>query len=580
MMKNSSAENVLGEGIAQLSRTGLPFNPLGVMDEKGINITGGNVARVQQSMKMFGWSDPRFVTEEQAAFNGWEIGEEAIGVEVSRRDEMTGRIENNIMFNAQNVIGMPSLSEMLQMTDSEIMKMRGQNVAEEEFDELVIGPAQEPAIDVTAEIIADQQPLTAPVADGLSAEISGGVDEVGEALDKADDGPKKLMVMAPYWLNGLHNKEGIDLAIRLNQLIAANKLIEDEEAIERLLEGQAKARRLGLEMVPESVFLANEDHKMNRAEPRRLLGGQLVRDKDGAYRYGSGGKPLVVDKGDTLALKAKGPEAYRAAMELALAKGWTAIELKGKPAMLADAWLEAKLMNLDVVNYTPTEKDQEKYAARLAELKKEKEARRVNTVEQAPEMVEVRPFVDDQGLTQMATTTYTVSFVGSKDVCFGDAKDAAAAFFDGLNSGSSPVVIRSVTRADGIVQDAVVADFDIRTRKGANGRTLERLEDRDFNEALVEVAERMKAAKALEAEQAPVVEEGVYSGPILSVEGGMMTQKIDRAGTVIQHDISKLNGVVPKVGEMADIAYKKGVGYIRELETEQSLDAGGRDRGR
>lgn len=411
--------------------------------------------------------------------------------------------------------------------------------------------------------------------DGLSAGIGGDGSEIDVEKEVL---PKKMMVMAPYWLNGLHNKEGIDVANQINKMISQNKIAEDEEAIQRLLSAQVKAQKLGLEVVDEQEYLKNREYKENRAEPKRLLGGELVRDKQGAYRYGSGGKPVLVDHGDALSLKSKGQDAYRGAMELALSKGWTAIELKGKPAMMAEAWLEAKMLNLNVVNYKPTEKDQEKLAERIAELKKQSAKDISKPIEQAPEMVEVRPYLDAEGHTKMAQVTYTVSYQGGQDVSFDNAKDAAGAFHSLDKKGaSSPVVIRSVTRADGLVQDAVVAGVDIRARKGASGRTLERLKDRDFNEAMGEIVERVNAVESLDKENPSAkILDGEHVGAMLGIKDGYVLQSAGR-GKVVWHDLAALKGVIPKQGEVFEIHYEKGVGKIKEKEHEIE---GGRDRGR
>ena len=200
-------------------------------------------------------------------------------------------------------------------------------------------------------------------------------------------------VMAPYWVDGLHNAEGVALAAEINKTIQAQKLAHDKEAIARLLAIQTKAGKLGLGVVPEVQYLSNKDLKNNPAEPIYLLDKALVRDKEGGYRPAAGGLPVLLDKGDSVVLKSKGAEAYRGAMELAQAKGWRDVELKGKPAMLADAWLEAKLMTppINVINYQPTAKDIEKYTARVAELS------RASGIDAQETVLTVRPAAVSRG---------------------------------------------------------------------------------------------------------------------------------------------------------------------------------------
>ena len=231
------------------------------------------------------------------------------------------------------------------------------------------------------------------------------------------------------------------------------------------------------------------------------------------------------------------------------------------------------MMNLDVVNYTPNAKDQEKLAARLAEMQRQKDAENSRTAEQSPEIVEVHPFLDAQGQTKMATVTYTVSYEGGKDVSFDNPKEAASAF-NQLDASLKPVVIRSVARADGLVQEAVVAECDAFAYKPK----FDRDEDRELNEAIAEVVERAKNSQELQAEVPPVGLNGLYVGQILSIEGNRMTQR-KAPGVVVWHDISQIQGILPKVGEVAEIGYSKGVGVVKEKTKEQEQE-GGRERGR
>ena len=399
---------------------------------------------------------------------------------------------------------------------------------------------------------------------GLSASL-GGMPASPVGVDDQPAQADQFSVLAPYWQNGLHNAEGIALAEKLNKLIKLQKLEEDKEAILRLLSIHSKAQELGIEIVSALQHANDKNLKANAAQPRSLLDGALVRDKEGAYRPAAGGSALLLDKGDCVVMKSKGAQAYRGAMELALAKGWTAIELKGKPAMLADAWLEAKLMNLDVVNYAPTEQDQAKFAARVAEesARKMQGQARPTSAEQAPEMVEVRPYVDVNGLTKMATVTYTVSFTGGQDEKFSNPKAAARAF-GVLAMASCPVVIRSVMRADGVVRDGVVAGFDIRPNKGTGARTMERMEDREFEAAMDELIEQGNNVALLHPDR-KLACEGSHVGPIVGVEGDLVAQKTGRdPNKIAWHALSSLRGQVPQLGEMAEIDYADGVGVIKD----------------
>lgn len=419
------------------------------------------------------------------------------------------------------------------------------------------------------------QPLTPVVA--VEAGSSGIQQPAGgRASSAAIEGGaalERFAAMAPYWLDGLHNAEGLALARKINLEIKSRALAEDREAIARLMVIHSKARTLGLGVVPEMQYLNDPDLKRNRAEPNSLLDGALVRDKEGAYHPKMGGRTVIQDHGDSLVLKSKTAEAYRGAMELAVAKGWKAIELKGSKAMLSDAWVEAKMLGLEVVGYAPNEKDHAKYAARVAEESKLKEPVHVRPLEQAAERVEVRPFVDATGQEKLATMTYTVSYQGGVDAEFGNAKDAAKAFA-GLSSADSPVVVRSVIRADGVVTEGVVAGMAQGVGKGGLAQVSEKILDHEFDDAMDVIVANENAQASLKPGLVDAVASGMHFGPIVAIEGDRVAQKTGRQ--IVWHDVAKLKGAVPKVGEMAEIGYAKGLGIIKKKALEAELDGGGR----
>lgn len=662
----------LKERFAQQARAGIPFNPV-----DGADITGANVERLKVGMETFGWKDYRFVTEEQARTNGWTIRAKANSVRITTRDPSNGSVAEKTLYNASNVRGMPSLEEMLAMPEVAMRKMRGEEVevvapveqqdrAERDADtaeasggevedDMVIGPVR----------LSEQK--VAPGRDGNPQDVNdlflgepvGVLDAPASqwATVGEDDRPNSeqaaepavesdFAVMAPYWLDRLHNYEGLQLAERLNRLIEAEKLAKDKASIGALLNSYPESRRLGLDIVPRSKYLNDPARKANVGEPALLLGGELVRDKEGAYRPKVGGLAVLQDQGTSLVLKNKSEQAYRGAMELARAKGWTAIELKGKPKMLAQAWLEAKMMNLEVVNYTPTEQDREKLAQRMAEEDKRREAAAAKAEAPAPEQVEVRPVVDAAGKQVMATVTYRVEPTGAAPQQIDPSKDAVAGSQAEVPI-EEPVVMRTVTRVDGLIRDEVEVKSEqsnlVNLEKGARlvahgpapydhnpknkasyyvtveteggqsktvwGKDLERslseasavtgdmisLVDGAREPVQVRVDEpdgsktwkmthRVTWSTAVLSRAAEVVHEGasapavnvassgIFIGPIVRVEDGRIAQKAGRdSNKLIWHEVSKLQGKVPKVGEIAEIKYAKGVGKVKEPQRAQEL---------
>lgn len=227
-------------------------------------------------------------------------------------------------------------------------------------------------------LITLQPPLAHAVEPGSMPDL------VADAVEKPTDQEPQVQfaVMAPYWLNGLHNHTGLTLAKELNKVIAERQLRHNREAAEKLLGTHTQANALGLTVVEAQRLLQDPWHRSNPGEPQLLLNGALIRDDNRTYRPRAGGATVLEDGGDTLILRRSSDDACKAAMELAAAKGWKAINLKGSKTVVADAWLEARLMGLEVANYTPSDHDRARYAQRLSAIE---------TAERPPAELEVTP---------------------------------------------------------------------------------------------------------------------------------------------------------------------------------------------
>lgn len=90
------------------------------------------------------------------------------------------------------------------------------------------------------------------------------------------------------------------------------------------------------------------------------------------------------DKGKRLATEHNDPEIAKSMVELAQAKGWSTIKLKGTDEFKREVWLQASLKGMDVQGYKPLDVD----LARLEDLRKEagrNEDRGRNIIDQVPE---------------------------------------------------------------------------------------------------------------------------------------------------------------------------------------------------
>lgn len=348
---------------AQLIAAKLPFNPLG----EG-QIVGNNSTILKDQMKMLQWNDPRFVEKEDVLDCGWKLAPNSLGVQVSYRNPADGSVSKKVLYNAGNVIGMPTLNEMAGMSPEQVQGLRQSRSIEIDDEELEMMPVRQQEVGLIEETEAAS--VKAP------------------ATPLEHTGKEEYLVVQNYWQNGTHNEQGRKLAEELNATIKKSKLQFNEEAVKKLLANYRNGDLLGLSVMSKSELERQQIYQDDPARPIELLGGKFLRYDNGCYRSTLTGGIAVQDKGESLRIRDKSEEGFTAAMELAKAKGWTTIELKGKPKHLAAAWLEARMNGIEVIGYEPTAKDHEKYASRLAKVQaKQGFAERENLASEDQEVV-------------------------------------------------------------------------------------------------------------------------------------------------------------------------------------------------
>lgn len=364
-------------------------------------------------------------------------------------------------------------------------------------------------------------------------EITKAPERVLEAQKKVEfDGG--FSVIAPYWINGLHNKDGIDYAKTVNQRIQESGLAGNRDGIAKLLDADEQAKKYMLAVVTRKRYLEDPHLQANIAEPPHLVGKMFARDRDGAYRPAAGGAPILVDKKDSLRIKGKTQDSYKAAIELAEAKGWTAIKLKGKPAMMAGVWLEAQLKGIEVVDYEPSELDKKRLAERLAELSKDKP-------QQQPEY------------------SMQYEYQGRPVVEKFDNVQAAATAFSHAPDTVKPAIMRAIGDETKVVADTL--------DQGAGLQKILGKDDLEFAAAF-EVAEkaRMEKEQARPEVQADPIKDGPITGRILDVRDGIVYQKKGADG-VVKHSLDSLTRA-PVVGVVETITFRRGRGIVEDKKQE------------
>lgn len=575
--------------LKRLIKAGFPFNPV-----SGEEISGQNLYRLKQKMEIFKWDDPRFVTKEEAALNGWEIKDEQPIVRLQVRDRVYGHLNEIDMINASCLAQIPGIEAMQNMSNDELKSMQEKGKAfeyEESFGEdLYIAPARELAL---------AQPEAAPALESVKQQSSA---------ESTKEVP--YVVKAEYWRAGLHNTKGIALATRLNEEIEKNKLMLDPTAIQELLNKNPEARKFGLKVVTEEELRKDRNYKLNIAEPKSLNNNMYMRDeKLGAYRPAGGGRVVLQDNADSIQIKSRSKDAYRAAIELAVAKGWTAIELKGRKSMMPDLWLEAKLKGLEVVNYKPTEKDIERFNKRLDELSKEtaqdlskrkivfeqpieqddqqevesegKQQEKQNSVSEQqstrhdngtfiePPVVESASLsvLDDLGNSHSIQVRYEMRYdlSGLQVESFDNPKEAAKRFAK-QPGFTMPMVSKISTSVDGVSKEAQIAHTTL-LGNGGYKRVLRPQVDQTFSE--------LAEAEMIEEGLLPKInhKNAVFSGVITQIdkENNLVYQKTGpRQSDITAHKLDAFSNDL-KIDQNMTVEYNK-MGHVRELkEVERSL---------
>jgi putative DNA primase/helicase len=99
---------------------------------------------------------------------------------------------------------------------------------------------------------------------------------------------------------------------------------------------------------------------------------------DDKYYFRDRGQALAFeDLGKRIATVHNDPEVARSMVDLAQAKGWNSLKVKGSDVFKSEVWLLAAQRGMDIAGYRPKEIDK----ARLAAIEAERDIARINTIE-------------------------------------------------------------------------------------------------------------------------------------------------------------------------------------------------------
>jgi len=129
---------------------------------------------------------------------------------------------------------------------------------------------------------------------------------------------------------------------------------------------------------------------------------------------------------------------------------------------------------------------------------------------------------------------------------------------DGLSAVDARDVVREDMAAFGLIKDAdVQLNALVAIGRNADNQVNYQAELASLDKGLANLAAEVFA----QCQRMELVRDGAFSGVILDISGGLVTQRVNREGDVVRHSISLLSAKV-EIREVVDIGYKDGIGVV------------------
>jgi putative DNA primase/helicase len=160
--------------------------------------------------------------------------------------------------------------------------------------------------------------------------------------------------------------------VNTEQEVAARQPNRDEAMAPQSTPDAAEARP-----APADGQRQYQDREIDVGEIVASLSNRYLIADDKYYFRDRGQALAFEDLGRRIATVHNDPEVARSMVDLAQAKGWTSLKIKGSDVFKSEVWLLAAQRGMDVAGYRPKEIDK----ARLAAIEAERDAARINTIE-------------------------------------------------------------------------------------------------------------------------------------------------------------------------------------------------------
>lgn len=169
---------------------------------------------------------------------------------------------------------------------------------------------------------------------------------------------------------------------------------------------------------------------------------------------------------------------------------------------------------------------------------------------------------EDTRTTSVADGILSWDSSGEVSWDFGDLVEESVARLNGLVGCAGEVILHDDSTAD---RDAAVTEYEVGTPEMIAEARMVRIR----GDAVVAImaltgdsrVECESIVQEIDGSPTDVCREGSYSGKVLSIEDGILTQRIGRNNETTRHRVAALVGDVA-VGEVVNIAYANGVGVV------------------
>ncbi|HCI4627457.1 TPA: hypothetical protein NO917_005193, partial [Klebsiella variicola subsp. variicola] len=301
-----------------------------------------------------------------------------------------------------------------------------------------------------ATVAIDAEPATkpAPATVAIDAEsVENSIEpyrEQEKALTADDD--------VKAWLS--------DRRVSTADLIASDNERESRHAASMNVDGATtppESKKKNQQSEQPDDYFAEESHRP--VMPERIAKAYTQID-DRYYFQGRPDSLAFVDKGEKLQTKISNAQVAGSLVEIAEARGWEEIQLKGTPDFKREAWLQATVRGMTAHGYTPKEAD-------LIRLKELSDKTKINEVSNAAEAQAAKAPVSDSAASKAQSATSnnrTVDLAKESDSARQNAPSSSQTATENVKAAAKP----AINPLEGTLKEHGKAPFEFKEGRKEN----------------------------------------------------------------------------------------------------------------